>query len=104
MTENLDNLVLMLKSEDIEIRKLAENYLDKNYDLNFIVYRGINYRTNKPTFELDSNEFKKNGYYYKLYAKDFIVNIIDYPNLWINEEIYDFIYIILKYNESFKQE
>lgn len=102
MIENLDNLVLMLTSKDIEVRKLVENYFDKNYDLNFIVYRGINYKTNKPTFELDSNEFKKNGYYYKLYAKDFIVNIIDYPNLWINDEIYDFINIILKYNESFK--
>ena len=30
MIENLDNLVLTLTSEDIEIRKLAENYLDKN--------------------------------------------------------------------------
>ena len=29
-------------------------------------------------------------------------NIIDYPNLWINDEIYDFINVILKYNESLK--
>ena len=102
MIENLDNLVLMLKSEDIEVRKLAENYLDKNYNLNFTLYRGRNYKTNECTFGLDSNEFKKNDYYYKLYAKDFMDNIINYPNLWINDEIYDFINIILKYNESFK--
>ena len=102
MTENLDNLVLMLTSEDIEIRKLAENYLDKTYDLNFIIYRGINYTIKKCTFELDNNKFINKDYYNKLSAKDFMTNIIDYPNLWNNEEIYDFIYIILKYNESLK--
>lgn len=102
MIENLDNLVLMLKSEDIEVRKLAKNYFDKNYDLNFIMYRGINCKTNKCTFELDNNDFINKDYYNKLDAKDFMVNIIDYPNLWINDEIYDFIYIILKYNESLK--
>ena len=102
MIENLDNLVLMLKSDDIEIRKLAENYLDKNYDLNFTLYRGINRKTNKCTFELDNNEFINKEYYNNFYAKDFMDNIIDYPNLWNNEEIYDFIYIILKYNESLK--
>ncbi len=102
MIENLDNLVLMLTSKDIEVRKLVENYLDKNYDLNFTLYRGINYKTNKCTFELDNNEFINKEYYNKLYAKDFMDNIIDYPNLWINDEIYDFIYIILKYNESLK--
>lgn len=102
MIENLDNLVLMLTSKDIEVRKLVENYLDKNYDLNFTLYRGINYKTNKCTFELDNNEFINKEYYNKLYAKDFMSNIIDYPNLWINDEIYDFIYIILKYNESLK--
>ena len=100
--KNLDNLVLMLKSEDIEVRKLGESYLDKNYDLNFTLYRGINRKTNKCTFELDNNKFINKEYYYKLYAKDFMDNIIDYPNLWNNEEIYDFIYIILKYNESLK--
>ena len=102
MIENLDNLVLMLKSEDIEIRKLVESYFDKNYNLNFILYRGINYKTNKCTFELDNKEFINNDYYNKFYAKDFMTNIIDYPNLWINEEICDFINIILKYNESLK--
>ena len=102
MIENLDNLVLMLKSEDIEVRKLAGNYFDKNYNLNFTLYRGINCKTNKCTFELDDNEFRSNDCYYKFYAKDFMDNIIDYPNLWINEKIYDFIYIILKYNESLK--
>ena len=102
MTENLDNLVLMLRSEDIEIRKLVESYLDKNSDLNFTLYRGINRKTNKCTFELDNNEFINKEYYNKFYAKDFMDNIIDYPNLWINDEIYDFIYIILKYNESLK--
>ena len=102
MIENLDNLVLMLTSEDVEIRKLAENYLNKNYDLNFNFYVGISYKTHKRTFELDDNEFKSNNCYYKLYVKDFMDNIIDYPNLWINDEIYDFINIILKYNESLK--
>ena len=102
MIENLDNLVLMLKSEDIEVRKLAENYFDKNYDLNFTLYRGINHKTNKCTFELNNNEFINNEYYNKFCAKDFMTNIIDYPNLWLNEEIYDFINIILKYNEFFK--
>ena len=102
MIENLDNLVLMLKSEDIEIRKLVGNYFDKNYDLNFTLYRGINRKTNKCTFELDNNEFINKEYYNKLDAKDFMDNIIDYPNLWINEEIYDFINIILKYNGYLK--
>ena len=102
MIENLDNLVLMLKSEDIEVRKLAENYLNKNYDLNFTLYRGINCKTNKCTFGLDNNEFINKEYYNKFYAKDFMDNIIEYPNLWINAEIYDFINMILKYNESLK--
>ena len=102
MIENLDNLVLMLKSKDIEIRKLAGNYLNKNYKLNFTLYRGINRKTNKCAFELNNNEFINNEYYNKFCAKDFMTNIIDYPNLWINEEIYDFINIILKYNESLK--
>ena len=100
--KNLDNLVLMLKSKDIEIRKLVGNYFDKNYDLNFTLYRGINSKTNKCTFGLDNNEFINKEYYNKFYAKDFIDNIIDYPNLWINDEVYDFINIILKYNESLK--
>ena len=102
MIENLDNLVLMLKSEDIEVRKLVESYLDKNYDLNFTLYRGINRKTYKCTFELDNNEFINKEYYNKFCAKDFMTNIMDYPNLWINDEIYDFINIILKYNESLK--
>lgn len=102
MIENLDNLVSMLTSEDIETRKLAESYLDKNYDLNFTLYRGINSKTNKCTFGLDNNDFINKEYYNKFYAKDFMDNIIDYPNLWINDEIYDFVNMILKYNESFK--
>lgn len=102
MIENLNNLVLMLTSGDIEIRKLAENYLDKNYDLNLNFYVGINYKTNKRTFELDRNEFRYKFPYYQISAKAFINNIVYSPYLYDNDEIWNFINIILKYNESFK--
>ena len=102
MTENLDNLVLMLKSEDIEIRKLAENYLDKNYDLDFIMYRGINYKIKKCTFELDNNEFINKDYYNKLSAKDFMNNAVHFLYLYDSEEIHNCLNLISKYNESFK--
>ena len=58
MIENLDNLISILQSKDIEIRKLAENYLYKNYNLNLNFYIGINSKTHKRTFELDYNKFK----------------------------------------------
>ena len=102
MIENLDNLVLMLTSEDVEVRKLAENYLNKNYNLNFNFYVGINYKIHKRTFELDYNEFKNKFPYYQLSAKVFINNTVHFLHLHDNKEIRNCLNLILKYNESFK--
>ena len=104
MIENLDNLVLMLTSEDIEVRKLVENYLDKNYNLNLNFYIGINSKTHKRTFELDYNKFKNKFSYYQISAKAFIDNTVNFLYLYDNEEIHNGLNLILKYNESFKQE
>ena len=102
MIENLDNLVLMLTSEDIEIRKLAENYIDKNYNLNFNFYIGINSKTHKRTFELDYNEFKNKVPYYQISAKAFINNSVYFLYFYDSEEIRNCLNLILKYNESLK--
>ena len=102
MIENLDNLVLMLKSEDVEVRKLVGNYLDKNYDLNLKFYIGINSKTHKRTFELDYNEFKNKFSYYQISAKEFINNSVYFLYLYDSEEIRNCLNLILKYNESFK--
>ena len=102
MIENLDNLVLMLKSEDIEIRKLAGNYFDKNYNLNLNFYIGINSKTHKRTFELDYNKFKNKFSYYQISAKAFIDNTVNFLYLYDNKEIRNCLNLILKYNESFK--
>ena len=103
MIENLDNLVLMLTSEDIEIRKLAENYLYKNYNLNLNFYIGINSKTHKRTFELDYNEFKNKFSYYQISAKEFINNSVCFLYLYDSKEIHNCLNLILKYNESLKQ-
>ena len=102
MIENLDNLVLMLKSDDIEIRKLAENYLDKNYNLNLNFYIGINSKTHKRTFELDYNKFKNKFPYYQISAKAFINNAVHFLYLYDSEKIHNCLNLISKYNESFK--
>ena len=102
MIENLDNLISILQSKDIEIRKLAENYLDKNYDLNLNFYVGINYKTHERTFELDYNKFKNKFPYYQISAKAFIENTVNFLYLYDNEEIHNGLNLILKYNESFK--
>ena len=102
MTENLDNLILMLQSKDIEVRKLAENYIDKNYNLNFNFYIGINSKTHKRTFELDYNEFKNKFPYYQISAKAFINNAVHFLYLYDSEEIHNCLNLISKYNESFK--
>ena len=102
MIEDLDNLVLMLKSEDVEIRKLVENYLDKNYNLNLNFYIGINSKTHKRTFELDYNKFKNKFSYYQISAKEFINNSVYFLYLYDSEEIRNCLNLILKYNESLK--
>ena len=102
MTENLDNLVLMLTSEDIEVRKLIESYLDKNYNLNLNFYIGINYKTHERTFELDYNKFKNKFPYYQISAKAFINNAVHFLYLYDSEEIHNCLNLISKYNESFK--
>ena len=102
MIENLDNLVLMLTSEDIEVRKLIESYLDKNYNLNLNFYIGINSKTHKRTFELDYNKFKNKFPYYQISAKAFINSAVHFLYLYDNKEIRNCLNLILKYNESLK--
>lgn len=99
---NIDKIKELLQSNDLEIRKLIQNYIYKNYKLDFYIYRGIDKDTNKFVYELDSLKFKDNYIFDMVTAKTLLDCMTEYPYLYNSNEIYSLINLIMDYDRKFR--
>ena len=99
---NIDKIKELLQSNDLEIRKLIQNYIYKNYKLDFYIYRGIDKDTNKFVYRLDSLKFKDNYIFDMVTAKTLLDCMTEYPYLYNSNETYSLINLIMDYDRKFR--
>ena len=99
---NIDKIKELLQSNDLEIRKLIQNYIYENYKLNFYIYRGIDKDTNKYVYGLDSLKFKDADPLDRVTAKTLLDCMTEYPYLYNSNEIYSLINLIMDYDRKFR--
>lgn len=97
-----DKLIEMLKSEDVEIRRLCKDYICSNFIIDFPIYcykekgRLIN------KISIDRPDIEKVSYYGESNMSEFLFLLtINYPI--DNSLVYSIIDTIIKYNEEFKK-
>lgn len=97
-----DELVNMLTSEDVEIRRLCKDYICSNFNIDFPIYY---YKENGrfiTRVSIDRPDIEKVPYYGESNMSEFLFLLtINYPI--DNSLVYSIIDAIIKYNEEFKK-
>ena len=96
--EKLEDL---LKSKDLEIRKIAENIIFENFDTNFYMHVYENLNERQVEISLDDIYHPLYVYNGKLSVKGFLKSIVLYPEY--SRFCEDIVDAIFEYNEEFKK-
>ena len=96
--EKLEDL---LKSKDLEIRKIVENIIFENFDTNFYMHVYENLNERQVEISLDDIYHPLYVYNGKLSVKGFLKSIVLYPEY--SRFCEDIVDAIFEYNEEFKK-
>ena len=101
MTElEINKLATMLSSDDIEIRKIAENIILENFDTNFYIHIYDNFKEIKLEISLDYINHFPYVYRTTKFMKEILKIVVLYPEYSIFCK--DIINILFEYNDRIR--
>ena len=95
-----EKLEELLKSKDLEIRKIAENIIFENFDINFYMYVYENLNERQVEISLDDIYHPLYVYNGTLSVKEFLKSIVLYPEY--SRFCEDIVDAIFEYNDRIR--
>ena len=95
-----EKLEELLKSKDLEVRKIAENIILENFDTNFYMYVYENLNERQTEISLDDIYHPLYVYNGTILVKEFLKVIVLYPEY--SRFCEDIVYAIFEYNDRIR--